>query len=91
MSNHECRIQVRIRPNAPVSESAGKQGAFYKFEVAAPAKEGKANRELIILLSDLLDLPKSQIRIQAGERTRTKLIHIEGRSLPEVQTMLMPE
>jgi hypothetical protein len=53
-------------------------GDTWWVRVAAPATQGKANQALIVLLSEVLDLPKSAIRIVRGERARDKLVSIEG-------------
>jgi len=55
----------------------GADGAEYlKARVASPPEDGKANAALIALLSELLDVPKSTIRIAAGQTARIKTIEI---------------
>ncbi len=40
--------------------------------------EGKANRELIVLLSKVLGIPRSSIEIRSGTRGRDKTVRITG-------------
>ena len=39
--------------------------------------DGKANKELIELLADKYDVPKSQIRIKSGLSSKNKLVEID--------------
>lgn len=58
---------------------AGADGAEHlKARVAAPPQDGKANTALIALLAKTLGLPKSTIRIAAGETARIKTIALES-------------
>ncbi|MGC2310970.1 MAG: DUF167 domain-containing protein [Candidatus Babeliaceae bacterium] len=41
-----------------------------------PPEDGKANKELISLLSSLFKVPKHAIEIIKGHTTRTKMVHI---------------
>lgn len=49
-----------------------------KAWVTAPPADGAANRALIELISDTLDLPKCDIEIRRGLTDRTKTLYIEG-------------
>lgn len=47
-----------------------------KIAVCEPAKEGKANQELIAFLAKTLQVPKSTIEIIRGTTTRIKHVNI---------------
>ncbi len=81
----ETRISVRIQPGASKNEVAGENSGVWRIRVAAPPREGKANRELIEFLSDKLDISKSRISIIRGESARDKVISISGLSAEEVK------
>jgi len=49
-----------------------------KAWVNVPPADGAANRALIELISDALDLPKCDIEIRRGLTDRTKTLFIEG-------------
>ncbi|NYT21517.1 MAG: YggU family protein [Methanomicrobiales archaeon] len=46
--------------------------------VQAPAKEGKANRDVVAIIADTLDIPRRNVRILSGETSSIKRILIEG-------------
>ena len=87
-SNQEGRIAVRVAPNAARSEVVGFAGGVLRVKVAAPPVKGKANKELVALLSRALGLDKSRISIAAGEASRSKVIAVNGLSQEEVMKKL---
>jgi uncharacterized protein len=68
---------VKVQPGAAQSMIQGIDGEFLKVRLAAPPVDGKANEELIRLLSRLLKLPKSKISIRTGVSTRRKVLLLE--------------
>ncbi|MBW1810149.1 MAG: YggU family protein [Deltaproteobacteria bacterium] len=79
-----CLLQVWVQPNAKRSDWAGLYGQRIKIRLAAPAVNGKANKELIRFLSQELGLAKKDIEISAGLRVRGKTIRI----VAEVDSLL---
>jgi len=71
------RITVSVKPNAK-RESVTREGDRFDVRVAAPAKQGYANAQLIMLLAEHLDVPKSSLRIIRGTTGRTKVVEIDG-------------
>ena len=80
MSREEARIVVRVQPNAGRSEVLGFKNGCLRIKIAAPPVKGKANRELLSLLSDVLKINKSNIAIKKGTTGKTKVIGISGLS-----------
>jgi len=72
------RIPVRAQPRASRSEIAGEHDGALRVRLAAPPVEGAANDELVRLLARVLGVPRSAVRIVAGERGRTKIVEVEG-------------
>ncbi len=70
------KIRVRVKPG---SRRVGVEnmGDFLLVRVKSPPVEGRANREMIEVLSDYFGVPKSRIRIVAGKSSRDKLVEIE--------------
>ena len=66
----------RRRLGKPEADAAG--ALRLKAWVNAPPADGAANRALIELISDALDLPKCDIEIRRGLTDRTKTLFIEG-------------
>jgi uncharacterized protein (TIGR00251 family) len=67
---------------------AGLREGAYLIRLSAPPIEGAANRELIELLSTLLHVPKRNIAIVSGGRSRTKRQRIDGVTDAEVAAAL---
>ena len=65
-------------PNAKRSEVVGPHGDAIKLKIAAPAVEGKANEELIEFLAEKLGLPHRAVTLLSGEKSRDKVVEIEG-------------
>jgi uncharacterized protein (TIGR00251 family) len=77
------RLAVRLTPNAGRNHVEGFEDdadgrAYLKAKVTAVPEDGKANKALIALLSDVLRLPKSSISILSGDTARKKILRIEG-------------
>jgi len=76
-----ARLFVRATPaarcDAIVGTWTGPDGETrLAVKVTAPADKGVANKALIRLLARHLDLPKSALKISAGETARLKTIRI---------------
>ena len=70
------KISVKVKPNsreAGVDKLSEKE---YVVRVKSPVREGKANEELIHLLSEFLRIPKSNVLIISGLKSRKKSIYI---------------
>ncbi|HWH91249.1 MAG TPA: DUF167 domain-containing protein [Candidatus Binatia bacterium] len=73
-------IRVHIIPNAKVDKAVGEHGDAIKIKLRAPAAEGKANAALHRFLAEKLSVPQCAIVLDHGERSRDKLIRIDGLS-----------
>lgn len=51
--------------------------------------DGKANQELITLLGDYLNIPKSIIEIMLGEKSKKKVILIKDTSIIELKSLFL--
>jgi hypothetical protein len=47
-----------------------------KIKLTTPPVQGKANKALVKLLAEILDVNQSQIEIIAGEKSRNKLVTV---------------
>jgi uncharacterized protein len=71
-------LNVRVVPRASKPGPAGMRDGAVLVRLNAAPVEGAANAELIALLSDLLDIPKRNITIVSGEKSRLKRVRIDG-------------
>jgi uncharacterized protein (TIGR00251 family) len=65
-----------VQPGASRSEFAGMHGGRIKVRLAARAVEGKANEALIEFLAAHYKVPKRNVRITAGLKSRQKRVEI---------------
>jgi len=71
-------LELHVQPGAARSEFAGEHDGRLKLRLAAPANEGKANAELVEFLAAYFGVPKRNVRITAGLKSRRKRVIIEG-------------
>jgi len=88
---NSTKIRVKVKPGSKKEgiKRWDEDGALV-VAVHAPAREGKANKNLIELLSSHLKIPKSDISILSGMTSREKVIEISGISEKEVKQRLRP-
>jgi uncharacterized protein (TIGR00251 family) len=67
-----------VQPGAKRSEFAGRHGERIKLRLAAPPVEGKANAALIEFLAEYFGVPRRNVTILAGVKSRSKRVAIEG-------------
>lgn len=78
MKERVVRIAVQAHPGAKRNEVVRFEDGVWHIKIAAPPAEGKANKELIEFLSDVLDISKSRITIEKGTTGHRKLIAVDG-------------
>ena len=81
-------LNLKVTPNAAHSSVNGYKDGVLQVRIAAPPVEGKANRELVTILSKTLGLRKSAIKIVKGQTSRNKVIRIEGLGNKEINERL---
>ena len=74
-------LMVHAQPGARRTEVAGVHGEALKVRVAAPALEDRANEALVAFLAECFGVPRRQVTLEAGSRSREKRFRIEGSSL----------
>ncbi len=87
------RLAVRVQPNARTNEVVGwiadAQGdEVLKIRLRAPAVEGKANAALIEYLSIILGLRPRQIALERGDKSRDKIILVDGLTKNDIKVRL---
>jgi len=73
-----CALTIDASPGASRSEVVGVnqwRGAL-RIKVAAAAREGEANEELVRFLAERLCVPRKSIRILSGERSSIKTVFV---------------
>ena len=70
-------LELYVKPNAKKTGIEGFYGDRIKIRIASPPERGKANRELIDLISKITGITKSKIRIISGITSNYKMVLIE--------------
>ena len=83
-----CTLNLKTIPNAPRDEIAGWLGDALKVKVHAPALEGRANEALLEFLAAELGVHHRAVTLVRGDKSRHKVIRIEGLTLAEVKVRL---
>jgi uncharacterized protein len=81
-------LHVHVVPNAKIDKVVSEHGGAIKIKLRAPAVEGKANSALISFLADELNISQRAIVLEHGQKSRDKLIRIDGLTEEEVRRRL---
>ncbi len=82
-------VRIHVVPNAKIDNVVGEHGGAIKIKLRAPAVEGKANAALISFLADRLKVPARTIALVRGQKSRDKLVRINGLSEQDVRERLL--
>jgi len=69
-------IKILVIPNAKRPEIIELDDNSLKIKLKSPAEGGRANKELISVLSKHYKVSKSKINIISGEKSRNKIIEL---------------
>ena len=83
-------LRFHVVPNAKVDQVVGAHGNAIKIKLRAPAVEGKANEALRNFLAERLKISARSIVFEYGQKSREKVIRIEGLKAEEVRRRLLP-
>jgi uncharacterized protein (TIGR00251 family) len=71
-------LTLHAQPGARQSAFAGLHGEAFKVRLAAPAQEGRANRELCRFLAEAFGVPQASVELLQGESSRHKRVRIQA-------------
>jgi uncharacterized protein len=71
-------IAVRVQPRARRDEIDAVRDGVIVMRVTAPPLEGRANDAVRRLLADRLGVPASTVHILRGQRSRDKVVRVDG-------------
>ena len=76
-------LRVRVQPRAKKNALAGRIEQEWKLLVTAPPIEGRANQACVEFLARGLGIPQSRVRVLSGEKSRHKVLELDGVSEEE--------
>ena len=80
-------IEVLVQPKASRNRTVA-DGEVLKVYVTAASEKGRANKAVVEMVARHLGVPKRAVSIISGERSRTKLLAIEGLGEAEIRRRL---
>ena len=88
MKEEQTTIVVQVQPNASQNRVVRVEDGVWHLRIAAPPIKGKANYELIKVLSDILKVGKGNLTIEKGMTSKRKVIVIKGLTQNQVMGQL---
>lgn len=82
------RLDVEVKLRASKSRVLGIKGERLSVALAAAPVDGAANQELIETLAEHFGVPRRQVRILAGAKSRRKVVELDGLGADEVRARL---
>ena len=80
-------LAVHAQPGAKRTGVAGLHGDSLKIRVAAPALEDRANEALIAFLAERFEVPRRNVTLLSGAKSREKRFAITGATLDPDSTL----
>lgn len=81
-------LEVLVKPGASRNEVGGKHDGALVIRLTAPPVEGRANKALRKLISRRAGVPFGAVEIVRGERSRRKLVRVEGMDPKQLRSLL---
>ncbi|MCR4881398.1 MAG: DUF167 domain-containing protein [bacterium] len=75
-TNDGVSFRVKVVPNSSASKVVEANEEFVKIKLNSPPIEGRANKEVIELLSKVLDVPKTSIELVSGDKSKLKTLKV---------------
>jgi uncharacterized protein (TIGR00251 family) len=71
-------LRVRVTARASRDELAGLRDGVLHVRVSAPPVDGRANQAVCRLIARALKVGRTSVTVTRGERSRDKVVEIEG-------------
>ena len=78
-------LSVRVQPRAKRNALVPWQSRQWKLFLTAPAVEGRANDACVEFFARGLRIARSRVRLVSGEKSRNKVVELEGVSEEQFQ------
>ncbi|MDD3471239.1 MAG: DUF167 domain-containing protein [Syntrophaceae bacterium] len=71
-------IRIKVTPNSSQESISYKDGEALIVKLKSPPVDGKANKELVRILSKKLRISQSEVQITRGFNSREKTLLVQG-------------
>lgn len=72
------RLRLRVVPGSARPGIVGRYGDGWKVRVAEAPERGRANDAVLELLAESLAVPRRDVELVSGHRTRDKVVELHG-------------
>jgi len=90
VSREGLRFDVLVKPRASRTAVLGVEGDRLAVALAAAPVEGAANEALRRLLAEFFGVPRQNVSIVSGEKSRRKRVELRGIGEAELRARLPP-
>ena len=80
-------VNLYVQPGAKVSQVCGMHGDRLKLKINSPPVDGRANQEVVEFFANLLKLPKREIVLDSGDKSRNKRVKINTNKLSDIEIL----
>ncbi|KAJ2767436.1 hypothetical protein IWQ56_003333 [Coemansia nantahalensis] len=90
LKDGKIMVRLHVKPGARASGVTGVDDEHVHLRLAAPPREGEANKEAVRVVAALLGIPKSAVWLEHGQRSRSKTVafHQDGHTAEGVISAL---
>jgi uncharacterized protein (TIGR00251 family) len=90
LTTHPRGIILPVRAHAGARKRGilGEHNGMLRVAVTAAPEKGKANKAIVVVLSNSLGVPKSSIELIAGDTSPQKRFLIVGADIDKLQTLI---
>jgi uncharacterized protein (TIGR00251 family) len=81
-------LQVLLQPRSSRNEICGLLGQVLKVRVTSPPVDDRANEQLVAFLAETVGLPRRDVAIVRGHRSRRKTVGFKGLAPEELARRL---
>ena len=82
-------LDLKVVPGARRDRLVGMLGTRFKVRVSSPPEDGHANRAVIRVLSEHLDVAAGDVELIRGGKSPLKTIHVRGIGAEEARSRLL--
>ncbi len=82
-------ISLHVQPRASKNEIIGEQNGALRVRLTSPPVEGAANKLCCEFIAKACGIPKRDVSIQSGEKSRHKRLLISGLEVGQVEVALL--
>lgn len=80
-------VNLYVQPGAKISQVCGMHGDRLKLKINSPPVDGRANQEVVEFFANLLKLPKREIVLDSGDKSRNKRVKINTTKLSDIEIL----